>query len=180
MLKFVQAYKYACLLGLFIFIGLAGCEQQSSAEKFHSADITGVDFGKDLNLTDHTGKATRLADFKGKVVLLKLATTWCPSCAQLSRELAAIGEFLGEKDVVLLEVFLQDTPEMIARHLEGKRLPMQHYALIDDLQAYRGYSIYLIPRLLVVDREQKVRYDNGAAATILPAAEIRKLVEGVL
>ena len=126
------------------------------------------------------GKSVSLADFKGKVVLLKLATTWCPSCAQLSRELAAIGDFLGEKDVVLLEVFLQDTPEMIARYLEGKRLPKQHYALIDDLQAYRGYSIYLIPRLLVVDREQKVRYDNGAAATILPAAEIRKLVEAVL
>ena len=126
------------------------------------------------------GKSVSLADFKGKVVLLKLATTWCPSCSQLSRELAAIGEFLKEKDVVLLEVFLQDTPEMIARYLEGKRLPMQHYALIDDLQAYRGYGIYLIPRLLVVDREQKVRYDNGAAATILPAAEIRKLVEGAL
>jgi thiol-disulfide isomerase/thioredoxin len=126
------------------------------------------------------GKSISLADFKGKVVLLKLATTWCPSCAQLSRELAAIGEFLGEKDVVLLEVFLQDTPEMIARYLEGKRLPKQHYALIDDLQAYRGYSIYLIPRLLVVDREQKVRYDNGAAATILPAAELKKIVEGVL
>ncbi len=126
------------------------------------------------------GKSVSLADFKGKVVLLKLATTWCPSCAQLSRELAAIGEFLGEKDVVLLEVFLQDTPEMIARYLEGKRLPKQHYALIDDLQAYRGYSIYLIPRLLVVDREQKVRYDNGAAATILPAAELKKIVEGVL
>jgi thiol-disulfide isomerase/thioredoxin len=126
------------------------------------------------------GKSISLADFKGKVVLLKLATTWCPSCAQLSRELAAIGEFLGEKDVVLLEVFLQDTPEMIARYLEGKRLPKQHYALIDDLRAYRGYSIYLIPRLLVIDREQKVRYDNGAAATILPAAELKKIVEGVL
>ena len=126
------------------------------------------------------GKSVSLADFKGKVVLLKLATTWCPSCAQLSRELAAIGEFLGEKDVVLLEVFLQDTPEMIARYLEWKRLPKQHYALIDDLQAYRGYSIYLIPRLLVVDREQKVRYDNGAAATVLPAAELKKLVEATL
>jgi len=126
------------------------------------------------------GKSVSLTDFKGKVVLLKLATTWCPSCSQLSRELAAIGEFLKEKDVVLLEVFLQDTPEMIARYLDGKSFPMTHHVLVDDLQAYRGYGVYLIPRLLVVDREQKVRYDNGAAATILPAAEIKKLVEGAL
>ncbi|MCM2265882.1 MAG: TlpA family protein disulfide reductase [Desulfuromonadales bacterium] len=127
------------------------------------------------------GKSVRLADFKGKVVLLKLATTWCPSCSQMSREVAAIGDFLKEKEVVFVEVFLQDSPEMISRYFEGKSFPMAHHVLVDDdMEAYRGYSIYLIPRLLVVDREQKVRYDNGAAATVLPAAEIRKLVEGVL
>lgn len=127
------------------------------------------------------GQSVSLADFKGKVVLLKLATTWCPSCGQLSKELAALGDFLKEKDVVLLDVFLQDTPEMIARYLEGKSFPMTHRILIDDdMQVYRDYSIYLIPRLLVVDRTQKVRYDNGASATVLPAAEIRKLVEAAL
>jgi len=127
------------------------------------------------------GQSVSLADFKGKVVLLKLATTWCPSCGQLSKELAALGDFLKEKDVVLLDVFLQDTPEMIARYLEGKSFPMTHRILIDDdMQVYRDYSIYLIPRLLVVDRTQKVRYDNGATATVLPAAEIRKLIESSL
>jgi peroxiredoxin len=134
-----------------------------------------------FTLQDLAGKSVSLTDFKGKVVLLKLATTWCPSCSQLSRELAVIGDFLKEKDVVLLEVFLQDSPEMITRYFEGKSFPMVHHILIDDdMQAYKGYNIYLIPRLLVVDREQRVRYDNGAAATILPAAEIRKLVEGAL
>lgn len=126
------------------------------------------------------GKSVSLTDFKGKVVLLKLATTWCPSCAQLSRELATIGEFLKENEVVLIEVFVQDNPEMIARYFEGKNFPMAHHILLDDMQAYRAYSIYLIPRLLVVDREQKVRYDNGAAGTVLPAAELRKLVEAAL
>ena len=126
------------------------------------------------------GRKVSLADFKGKVVILKLATTWCPSCGQLSRELAAIGDFLKEKDVVLVEVFIQDTPEMIARYFEGKSLPMAHHVLLDDMQVYRGYNVYLIPRLLVLDREQTVRFDNGAAATIPPAAEIRKIVEGVL
>jgi thiol-disulfide isomerase/thioredoxin len=127
------------------------------------------------------GKSVSLADFKGKMVLLKLATTWCPSCSQMSREIAAIGDFLKEKDIIFVEVFLQDSPEMITRYFEGKSFPMAHHILIDDdMQAYRGYNVYLIPRLLVVDREQKVRYDNGAAATVLPAAELRKVVEAAL
>lgn len=139
-----------------------------------------VDVGKPapgFTLKTLDGRTVSLADFKGKVVILKLATTWCPSCGQMSQEIASIGEFLRQKDVVLVEVFLQDSPEMIARYFEGKSFPMSHQILIDDMQVYRAYSIYLIPRLLVLDREQKVRYDNGAAATFLPAAEIRKLVE---
>jgi peroxiredoxin len=126
-------------------------------------------------------QSVSLADFKGKVVLLKLATTWCPSCSQLTAELAAIGEFLKEREVVLIEVFLQDTPEMVERYLAGKSFPMTHRVLLDDeMQVYKGYGIYTIPRFLVVDKEQKVRYDNGNAATILPAEEIKKLVQAAL
>lgn len=133
-----------------------------------------------FTLPDLAGKSVALADFKGKVVLLKLATTWCPSCAQLTAELVALGDYLKERDVVLIEVFLQDTPEMVERYLAGKSFPMVHKVLIDDMQVYRAYGIYTIPRFLVVDKEQKVRYDNGNAATILPAEEIKKLVEAAL
>lgn len=142
-----------------------------------------IDVGKPapgFTLEALDGRKVSLADFKGKVVILKLATTWCPSCGQLSRELAVLGDFLKEKDVVLVEVFIQDTPEMVARYFEGKSFPMAHRILLDDMQVYRGYNVYLIPRLLVLDREQQVRYDNGAAATILPAREIKKIVEGAL
>ena len=126
------------------------------------------------------GKTVSLADFKGKVVVLKLATTWCPSCKVLSKELAALGPFFKEQDVAVLEVFVQDTPEMVTRYFAGESFPMTHHALLDDMQVYKGYSVYLIPRLLVVDREQKVRFDNGNSANVIPAAEIRKLVEAAL
>ena len=133
-----------------------------------------------FKLPDLAGKTVSLADFKGRVVVLKLATTWCPSCKVLSRDLASLGNFFKERDVVLLEVFVQDTPEMVKEALAGQVFPMTHHALLDDEQVYRGYGVYLIPRLLVIDRQQMVRYDNGSAATLLPAAEIRKLVEGAL
>lgn len=126
------------------------------------------------------GKQVSLADFKGKVVVLKLATTWCPSCGHLTRELAAAGDVLKEQGAVLIEVFLQDTPEMVERYLKGQSFPMAHVVLLDDMSAYRAYGVYLIPRLLVLDKEQTIRYDNGASAAVPPAAEIKKIVEGVL
>lgn len=127
------------------------------------------------------GKSVSLADFKGKVVVLKLATTWCPSCKTMSRELANLGEFFKTHDVAVLEVFVQDTPEMVARYFEGQVLPITHHSLLDEeMEVYRDYGVYLIPRLLVIDREQKVRFDNGNSANVIPAAEIKKLVEAAL
>jgi len=114
------------------------------------------------------------------VVVLKLATTWCPSCKVLSKELTSLGTFFKERDVVLIEVFVQDTEEMVNRYFTGQDFPMTHHALLDDEQVYKGYGVYLIPRLLVIDREQKIRFDNGNSASVIPAAEIRKLVEAAL
>lgn len=133
-----------------------------------------------FTLPDLAGKSVSLADFKGKVVVLKLATTWCPSCKVLTREMASLGEFFKERDVVVLEVFVQDTPEMVTRYFAGQSFPMTHHALLDDMQAYQAYGVYLIPRLLVIDREQKVRFDNGNSASVIPASELKKLVEAAL
>ena len=38
----------------------------------------------DFKLQSITGEEVRLSDFEGQLVLLKLATTWCPTCQQLS------------------------------------------------------------------------------------------------
>ena len=62
---------------------------------------------------------------------------------------------------MVLEVFVQDTAAMVEQYLDGAEPPMTFHALLDDGQAYRGYSVYLIPRLLVVDAEQTVRFDSA-------------------
>jgi thiol-disulfide isomerase/thioredoxin len=121
------------------------------------------------------GKDVSLADFKGRVVLLKLATTWCPTCKQLSAEIEKAGEFLKEKNVVVLDVFVQDSPEMIEKYLGDTEPPMSFYALLDDGQVYDAYNVYLIPRLLLIDAEQIVRFESSGR--IVLADDIITMVE---
>jgi protein SCO1/2 len=52
---------------LCIALLFAGCSQPPS---FKSTDISGADWGKELALTDHHGQPRRLADFKGKAVVV--------------------------------------------------------------------------------------------------------------
>ena len=132
----------------------------------------------DFTLPNLEGRQVSLSDFRGQVVLVKLATTWCPSCSQLSAELLRAGEFLKESNVVLLDVFVQDTKEMVSQYLDGHSYPMTFNALIDDGQAYRAYNVYLIPRLLVIDAQGVVRYDS--AGQVPTATELRGLVEEAL
>lgn len=124
------------------------------------------------------GQTVSLADYRGHIVLLKLATTWCPSCSQLSAEIARASEYLKEVDAVFLDVYVQDTAEMVQRHLEGKPFAMTSHALLDDGRAYNAYNVYLIPRLLVIDRQGEVRFDS--AGQVPSARQIEELVANAL
>lgn len=115
----------------------------------------------DFELTSLEGKVVRLSDFKGQVVVLKLATTWCPTCKQQSGEIASIAEFLRDNQVPVIDVFLQDTEEMVRKALAEHEFPMEFHALLDDGQIRRGYNVYLIPRLLILDRDQVIRRDGS-------------------
>ena len=51
---------------------------RSPARQLPSTDITGADFGKDFQLTDYNGQPRKLADFRGKVVVVFFGYTHCP------------------------------------------------------------------------------------------------------
>lgn len=123
MMKFVKANIYVCLLGLFLLTGMTGCKQESSAKKFHSTDITGVEFGQDFQLTDHTGKVRTLADFRGKAVAMFFGYTHCPDvCPTTLSDMAQAMTLLG-KDADKLQVLFvtvdpaRDTPELLAKYV---------------------------------------------------------------
>ena len=128
----------------------------------------------DFKLKSVQGQDVSLADFKGRLVLLKLATTWCPTCKELSAEIGKVGAFLKEKDVVVLEVFVQDSQAMVEKYLADKQLPMTYHALLDDGQVYEAYNVYLIPRFLVIDAEQVVRFESAGRNVV--ADDIKAMV----
>ena len=59
-------------------IAVAACTPGSAPVPFANSDITGADYGRDFQLTDHTGAPRTLADYRGKVVTLFFGYTQCP------------------------------------------------------------------------------------------------------
>jgi len=99
---------------------LAGCD---GGPKFKSTDITGVDYGKSLELTDHTGRSRRLEDFRGKAVVLSFGFTHCPdvcptTLAELSSSIKALGPDADKVQVLFVTVDPErDTREALAKYV---------------------------------------------------------------
>jgi peroxiredoxin len=130
----------------------------------------------DFELETLEGKKVRLSDYKGQVILLKLATTWCPTCKQQTEEIKDAGKFLAGKSVAVVEVFLQDSEKMVREYLEGETFEMPFVALMDDGSALKAYNVYLIPRVLLIDRDFKIRRDGS----LIPARELIREVEKIV
>jgi protein SCO1/2 len=98
----------------------AGCD---SGQKFKSADITGADYGRTLELTDHNGKLRHLEDFRGKAVVLFFGFTHCPDiCPTTLAETAAALKQLGADAERVQVLFItvdpeRDTAEALAKYV---------------------------------------------------------------
>jgi len=121
------------------------------------------------------GQKVSLSDFKGHPVLMKIGTTWCPGCIALGKELAKLGEYLEERGVVVLDVFVQDSKVMVEKYLHEGQQPKTYHALLDNGTVHVGYNVYLIPRLLIIDADQVVQLDS--AGREVSDEDIRAVVE---
>ena len=115
----------------------------------------------DFELTDIEGRTIKLSDYKGHPFILKLATTWCPSCKQQSAEFIKAKDFLIENKVPVIEVFVDDSEDEVKGYMQKYPLAGPHATIIDDGTVYKAFNVYLIPRVLVVDKDFKVKRDGS-------------------
>jgi protein SCO1 len=95
-----------CSLALLV----AGCD--SAAPKFKSTDITGVDYGKALELADAAGRVRHLEDFRGKAVVVFFGFTHCPDvCPTTLADIAAAMKTLGADADRVQALFITVDPE---------------------------------------------------------------------
>ena len=104
----------------FLALLLVAC---SPPAKFNGTELTGIDWGKDFALTDHHGKPRRLADFKGRAVIMFFGYTQCPDVCPVTmgnlRELMAkLGPDAERVQVLFVTVDPErDTPQLLAQYV---------------------------------------------------------------
>lgn len=122
------------------------------------------------------GQEVALQDLQGRPVLLKLATTWCPTCKQQMQEIQAAQDVLQQHNVVVAEVYLQGSRAGVKEFASQHPLATHRVVWLDDGTVRRRYAVYVIPQLLLLDAKGEVVYTGH----LTPAHVLREKVKNRL
>jgi len=116
---FVRVVRRLFLLAA---LAVAGCGGDAPA--FRATDVSGTtEWGRDFALPDAKGQVRRLAEFRGKAVVLFFGYTQCPDvCPTTLAAMAEVAKLLGRDAERLQVVFVtldpeRDTPALIAEYM---------------------------------------------------------------
>jgi peroxiredoxin len=106
-----------------------------------------------LDLLD--GDRFRLADQRGKIIVLDFWATWCGPCLQTMPQLAQVAPAFADRNVRVVAINLQERAETITATLQRHKLQLP-VALDRDGAVAARYGVSSIPQTLVIDREGNV------------------------
>ncbi|MEO5340448.1 MAG: TlpA family protein disulfide reductase [Magnetococcus sp. MYC-9] len=117
--------------------------------------------GTELLLNTVDGKSLRLADLRGKVVLVNFWATWCPPCLEEIPELIRFHARYADKGVVVIgvdymdHVNLEQLKKFIAEHQISYPIVYGEPGRLDPLAKALG-GVFGLPITKLLDRQGRV------------------------
>lgn len=146
----------ACTLAAGAGTLLTGCFE--SKPQFKGIDLSGADYAKDFQLTDHNGQPRSLKDFRGKLVVVFFGYVQCPDvCPTTMAELAEAKKLMGPDGNKVQGIFVtvdpeRDTPDVLKAYMAN---------FDPSFLALRGTP----EQLAATAKEFKVYYKKAPGAT---------------
>ena len=114
---------------------------------------------KDFTL-EVSGKAGRLSDYKGKIVVLNFWATWCPPCVEETPALNRLQKHIASRNGVILGVAADEDPAAYEKFLrvQGVTFPTYRDPATKDNHSpiAQTYGTSMYPETYVIDRSGKI------------------------
>lgn len=120
----------------------------------------------DFDFIDYKGNRLRLADFKGKYVLLDFWATWCPPCMAQIPALKEIRDTFPIERLEIIGVSLDNDPAAFYTTVRDKMMGWRH--LWDEKKdCTRLYGVSAYPTIILIDPKGKIvlRKTGGGLST---------------
>ena len=133
----------------------------------------------DFVLPDLDGRTHRLADYRGKPLLVSFWAVWCPSCRKEMPALAALRKAVADDGIAVLAVNIGDSAERIRAFLKTHPVPGLTVLRDSDKQVATAWHVIGLPSAFAVSADGELRLGAlGARDWTAPAIEnqLRKLL----
>ncbi len=115
-----------------------------------------------LELVDLDGKVHRLADYRGKAVLVNFWATWCVPCREEMPSIERLRASLEGRRFAVLAVNLAEPEARIRRFLEA--VPLGFPVLLDrDAAVAKAWQAKLLPATYILGPDGAIRYRHLGA-----------------
>ena len=110
-----------------------------------------------LELEDMTGQVHRLADYRGKVVLVNFWATWCEPCRAEMPSIDGLRSALDGQPFQVLAVNLAEPVSRIEKFMGTMPL---HFPLLRDRDGAvaKAWKARLLPASFLIGRDGRIRY----------------------
>ncbi len=113
-----------------------------------------------FNVTDFKGNPVDLSKYKGNIVVLDFWATWCEPCIQEFPNVKKMYGKFKDKGIQFIGISLDEDIEDLRGFVKQEDV---EWPQIFDGKRWKGaipllYHIQIIPTMVVLDRESKVRY----------------------
>ena len=107
---------------------------------------------KDWSVTTYQGKTLKLADLKGKVVVIDFWATWCRPCLQAMPHLQKLADKYHAQGLTVIGLTTQEKgkPQKMAKKLKIR------YAIADGEVVAKQYKVDSLPFAIVIGKDGKV------------------------
>jgi peroxiredoxin len=154
--RWIAASAAACALALLVVPWMLrpGAASKSSETPAAARKSEGA-ANLELTLKDMNGNAVRLADYKGKVILLNVWATWCGPCELEIPELVETYAKYKDQGVMVLGISLDDTAEMLREYAPKKQMNYPILLMQDDFDEAYG-PIFGVPVTFFIGRDGRI------------------------
>ncbi|HEX4944936.1 MAG TPA: TlpA disulfide reductase family protein [Usitatibacteraceae bacterium] len=113
----------------------------------------------DITLETVGGGKVRLADLRGKVVVVNFWATWCPPCKREMPSLQRLSELLKGEPVEVIAINAGEDDEDIERFRAGMDPPLTFRLALDrNGDAMQAFAVHGLPTTLVIDRKGRIAF----------------------
>jgi peroxiredoxin len=110
-----------------------------------------------FELKDLAGRSHRLADYRGKVVLINFWATWCEPCRDEMPAIERLKDRFAERPFEVLAINVDEPEARIRKFLSS--LPLSFPVLLDhERKLARAWNVRLLPSSYVIAPDGTIRF----------------------